>query len=152
MDDTFHITIIGAGLGGLCLAQSLRRAGIRFDVFERDDALDQRAPGYRIRIDAAGQHALSRAWTPDVDGIFHLAASQATPNARFLDTNLVSVGAQAPHRWQQDHLPHDITTPTHTLHALLMTVIHVHVHPRHALELHASTDANMDHRRSRHSY
>ncbi|KAF1006147.1 MAG: 5-methylphenazine-1-carboxylate 1-monooxygenase [Luteibacter sp.] len=140
MDDTFHITIIGAGLGGLCLAQSLRHAGIRFDVFERDDALDQRAQGYRIRIDAAGQHALSRAWTPEMDSIFHLAVSQATPNARFLDTNLVPVNAQAPDSWQEDGGPHDVSIHRQTLRELLMTGIEDRVHFGQAFEHYESID------------
>ena len=55
MSEPLHVTIIGAGLGGLCLAQGLRRRGIAFDVFERDAALGSRPQGYRIRIDAAGQ-------------------------------------------------------------------------------------------------
>lgn len=54
----FHVVIIGAGLGGLCLAQGLKRAGIRFDVYERDPAADSRLQGYRIRIDQNGQQAL----------------------------------------------------------------------------------------------
>ncbi|WNX60033.1 NAD(P)-binding protein [Acinetobacter baumannii] len=54
-----HISIIGAGIGGLCLAQMLKQAHIAFDVFERDPAPNSRTQGYRIRIDADGQLALA---------------------------------------------------------------------------------------------
>ncbi|HIH2644050.1 TPA: NAD(P)-binding protein, partial [Burkholderia cenocepacia] len=46
-----HVAIVGAGLGGLALAQALKQAGIAFDVYERDAAIDSRRQGYRIRID-----------------------------------------------------------------------------------------------------
>ncbi|SPQ23147.1 a32becc4-15eb-4720-9d33-cf3749a3ee8c [Thermothielavioides terrestris] len=45
-----HVLIVGAGLGGLCLAQGLTKHGIRCSVFERDDTPDARAQGYRIKI------------------------------------------------------------------------------------------------------
>ncbi|WP_199032616.1 NAD(P)/FAD-dependent oxidoreductase, partial [Ralstonia sp. ASV6] len=64
MSEPLHVTIIGAGLGGLCLAQGLRRRGIAFDVFERDAAMGSRPQGYRIRIDAAGQRALQDCLPP----------------------------------------------------------------------------------------
>ncbi|MCG0583493.1 NAD(P)-binding protein, partial [Burkholderia cenocepacia] len=54
-----HVAIVGAGLGGLALAQALKQAGIAFDVYERDAAIDSRRQGYRIRIDATGQRALA---------------------------------------------------------------------------------------------
>jgi 2-polyprenyl-6-methoxyphenol hydroxylase-like FAD-dependent oxidoreductase len=34
--DQLAVGIIGAGVGGLCLAQGLKQAGVKVDVFERD--------------------------------------------------------------------------------------------------------------------
>ena len=64
MHEPLHVTIIGAGLGGLCLGQGLRRRGIAFSVFERDQAMSSRPQGYRIRIDADGQDALEACLPP----------------------------------------------------------------------------------------
>ena len=36
-----EIIVVGAGTGGLCLANGLRDAGVNVRVFERDDAQDQ---------------------------------------------------------------------------------------------------------------
>ena len=47
---TFKVLIIGAGLGGLCLAQSLRQANIDFEVFERDSSPWERPQGYRLHL------------------------------------------------------------------------------------------------------
>ncbi|KAI1122055.1 FAD/NAD(P)-binding domain-containing protein [Nemania abortiva] len=44
------VLIIGAGLGGLGLAQGLKKHGIDFVLFERDSTPDARAQGYRIKI------------------------------------------------------------------------------------------------------
>lgn len=43
-----HIIIAGAGLGGLALAQILRKQGISYQIFERSVA--SRAQGYAIGI------------------------------------------------------------------------------------------------------
>ncbi|KAI0439971.1 FAD/NAD(P)-binding domain-containing protein [Xylaria telfairii] len=45
-----HVLIVGAGLGGLCLSQCLRKQGISFEVFERDENEDSRPQGWAIAI------------------------------------------------------------------------------------------------------
>jgi 2-polyprenyl-6-methoxyphenol hydroxylase-like FAD-dependent oxidoreductase len=45
-----QVLLIGAGIGGLALAQGLKKAGIRFSVYERDDAPTSREQGYRLHI------------------------------------------------------------------------------------------------------
>ena len=53
-----RVLIIGGGLGGLCLAQGLRRAGVDVTVYERDHGVGNRWEGYRIHINPAGARAL----------------------------------------------------------------------------------------------
>jgi 2-polyprenyl-6-methoxyphenol hydroxylase-like FAD-dependent oxidoreductase len=54
-----HVLIVGGGLGGLCLAQGLKKAGIAVDVYERDRTPDDRLQGYRIHIEPQGNRALA---------------------------------------------------------------------------------------------
>ena len=59
------ILIIGAGLGGLTLAQGLVKAGFQATVFERDESPTSRAQGYRISIRSLGMKALAALLTPE---------------------------------------------------------------------------------------
>lgn len=60
-----NVIVIGGGIGGLCLAQSLRRTGVPVTVFERDRAaVGSRWEGYRIHVNPAGARAL-RTCLPD---------------------------------------------------------------------------------------
>jgi 2-polyprenyl-6-methoxyphenol hydroxylase-like FAD-dependent oxidoreductase len=54
----FQVAIIGGGMGGLCLANGLKQAGISVAVYERDQSPDSRPQGYRIHIDPQGSTAL----------------------------------------------------------------------------------------------
>lgn len=56
---TPHIIIIGAGLGGLMLAQALRKRGISFEIFERDEHENARQQGWALGLHRYGD---AEAW------------------------------------------------------------------------------------------
>jgi 2-polyprenyl-6-methoxyphenol hydroxylase-like FAD-dependent oxidoreductase len=53
-----HVLIIGGGVGGLALAQGLRKAGISAALYERDESAAVRHQGYRLSLKEAGATAL----------------------------------------------------------------------------------------------
>ncbi|MFJ5988869.1 FAD-dependent oxidoreductase [Lentzea sp. NPDC092896] len=53
-----RIAVIGGGIGGLCLAHGLRRAGVDVAVYERDLSRTDRLQGYRVHINPDGAAAL----------------------------------------------------------------------------------------------
>lgn len=59
-----RVLVIGGGIGGLCLAQGLRRAGVRVAVYERDREPSARLQGYRVHIDPMGSGALHQELPP----------------------------------------------------------------------------------------
>jgi 2-polyprenyl-6-methoxyphenol hydroxylase-like FAD-dependent oxidoreductase len=61
-----HVLIIGAGIGGLCLAQGLRRRGVSVSVYERDRTPDARLQGYRLSIEPPGSAALHDCLPPEL--------------------------------------------------------------------------------------
>ncbi|HWS38495.1 MAG TPA: NAD(P)/FAD-dependent oxidoreductase [Actinoplanes sp.] len=69
-ESALRIIIIGGGIGGLCLAQGLRRAGMDVAVYERDRSRDDRLEGYRIHIDPDGARALHHCLPEEVWKVF----------------------------------------------------------------------------------
>ena len=47
-----RVAVAGGGLGGLCLAQGLLKAGVDVTVYERDTQLAAWRQGYRLHVDA----------------------------------------------------------------------------------------------------
>lgn len=47
---TPHVLILGGGLGGLTLAQSLRKKGLSYQIFERDSNPHARLQGWAIAL------------------------------------------------------------------------------------------------------
>lgn len=98
-----HVTIVGAGLGGLCLAQGLRRAGISFDVYERDEAPAARFQGYRLRIDADGFDALSQCVPEAHAERLRERAAVARMGGRFVTPQLDAANVALPPSWHDAH-------------------------------------------------
>ena len=79
----FHVIIIGGGIGGLCLAQGLRKAGVSAAVYEKGPrrADPHWLQGYQIHINPSGSRAL-RECLPS--GVWDtLIANACVPNAGF---------------------------------------------------------------------
>ena len=53
-----HVVIIGGGIGGLTLAQGLKKSGVSVAVYERDRTRTDRVQGYRVHINSTGSLAL----------------------------------------------------------------------------------------------
>jgi 2-polyprenyl-6-methoxyphenol hydroxylase-like FAD-dependent oxidoreductase len=77
---SLRVAIAGAGLGGLCLAQGLLRAGADVTVYERDAALAGRRQGYRLHVDARAGLALAACLPPDLLALFQ--ATCGSPSRR----------------------------------------------------------------------
>jgi 2-polyprenyl-6-methoxyphenol hydroxylase-like FAD-dependent oxidoreductase len=65
-----RVLVIGGGLGGLCLAQGLRKEGVDVAVYERDAGLAVRTQGHRIHIDTRGEQALCQCLPPSLYELF----------------------------------------------------------------------------------
>ena len=77
------VIVIGGGIGGLCLAQGLRKTGVSVVVYEKGPGgVDPRwLQGYQIHIDPNGAKALQDCLTPPIWGA--LVANAYEPSAGF---------------------------------------------------------------------
>jgi 2-polyprenyl-6-methoxyphenol hydroxylase-like FAD-dependent oxidoreductase len=75
---TLRVAVAGAGLGGLCLARGLLRAGADVTVYERDASLAGRRQGYRLHLDARAGLALQACLPPDSLALFQATCGQAS--------------------------------------------------------------------------
>jgi len=85
---TFKVLIVGGGLGGLCLAQGLKKAGIECEVFERDRSKTDRTQGYRIGINPDGSRALHACLPADLFKAFDLTCGVDSHKFAFLTEGL----------------------------------------------------------------
>ncbi|MEV6034155.1 FAD-dependent monooxygenase [Nonomuraea sp. NPDC052116] len=96
-----HVAVIGGGIGGLCLAQGLKRAGVAVTVYERDRTADSRLQGFRLNIDPSGSVALHACLPPALWEVLVATAGDPGPGIGFLDERmrtLVRIGQDGPDR------------------------------------------------------
>jgi 2-polyprenyl-6-methoxyphenol hydroxylase-like FAD-dependent oxidoreductase len=78
-----RVLIIGGGIGGLCLAQGLRQAGIDVAVFDRAAPAAPDRQGYGFSINRDGDSALRQCLPPDLYELYRATASSA-PTGDFI--------------------------------------------------------------------
>jgi len=79
---------VGGGLGGLCLAQGLVKAGVQVTVFERDRSSSDRLDRYRLHVSPAGSRALRACLTDIAWESFLLGVGDAEGGFGFLTEQL----------------------------------------------------------------
>lgn len=134
---SLRIGIVGAGLGGLCLAQGLARAGIAATVFERDRTADSRWQGYRLRIDGDGQQALRQVMTPRQYELFRQSCSLGGDDC-FIDPQLRALPERKPAHWRpsaqaDDAAERDLSANRQTLREILASGLEGQIRWGHAL-------------------
>ncbi|RAX08104.1 stiblene epoxidase [Photorhabdus bodei] len=89
-----HVGIIGAGIGGTCLAHGLRKNGIKVTVYERNSAASSILPGYGIHINTFGKQALQEC-LPDENWLtFEEASRYIGGQSRFYNERLRLLAVQ----------------------------------------------------------
>ncbi len=83
-----HILIIGGGIGGLCLAQGLVKAGIDVSVYERNSETGEALAGYGIHLTPLGMKALKACLPPTNFAQLDALAGHAGASVRFSDERL----------------------------------------------------------------
>jgi 2-polyprenyl-6-methoxyphenol hydroxylase-like FAD-dependent oxidoreductase len=84
-----HIIIIGGGVGGLALAQNLKKRGISFTLFERDASPASRAQGYRIRVAGRGAEALRECLDNELLNLFEKTCAETKPRMSGAQLNAI---------------------------------------------------------------
>ncbi|KAH7382518.1 hypothetical protein DE146DRAFT_230771 [Phaeosphaeria sp. MPI-PUGE-AT-0046c] len=128
-----HVIIIGAGIGGLALAQGLRKRGISFSVYERDALLDSRFQGNRIKIAGELRHKLVELLNPEVWAILEETSATTVVGETNLRASDASITA-----CRRGRLPPGVGPPLTVdrglLRYALITGIAEHVHFGHQYE------------------
>jgi 2-polyprenyl-6-methoxyphenol hydroxylase-like FAD-dependent oxidoreductase len=83
-DSSFHVVVIGGGIGGLCLAQGLRKAGVPVSVYERDRTPTSRLQGYRIHVSPRGARSLRECLPNDLWDAFEASCGTSPHAFRFI--------------------------------------------------------------------
>ncbi|KAK3681293.1 FAD binding domain-containing protein [Podospora appendiculata] len=72
------VIIVGAGIVGLALAQALKKAGIPFLIYERDQHIDARPSGWGISVSCAALETLLASALPSALGSIQVDPHQRT--------------------------------------------------------------------------
>jgi 2-polyprenyl-6-methoxyphenol hydroxylase-like FAD-dependent oxidoreductase len=98
-----RVLIVGAGTGGLCLAQGLKKDGVAVQVFERDRTPTSQLQGYRLSINETGSRTLRDCLPEAVFEKLTESAAQPSEAVTFFDHRLNRLLAiNLPHHDRRD--------------------------------------------------
>jgi salicylate hydroxylase len=124
----FHVLIIGGGLGGLCLAQGLKKAGISVAVYERDRSSNDRLQGYRIHIESQGNRALHACLPPELFDTYVATAGTGGNGLRIVTEQLKEISFFPAHASNTDPEELDLSVSRITLRQVLLSGLDEIVH------------------------
>ncbi|MFJ8627071.1 FAD-dependent oxidoreductase [Kitasatospora sp. NPDC093550] len=90
------VLVAGAGLGGLCLAHGLLRAGVDVRVLEREDGPHSRYQGFRIALNAHGLDALHACLPERLHALLAAVSGPMAGERRVVDQRLREVRRLGP--------------------------------------------------------
>jgi 2-polyprenyl-6-methoxyphenol hydroxylase-like FAD-dependent oxidoreductase len=111
-----RVAVAGGGLGGLCLAHGLLRAGADVTVYERDASLTGRRQGYRLHVDARAGLALQACLPPESLTLFQATCGQASSRLTVVSEKLRVLHEQvAPDNSADPYAPATLSTSVNRL-------------------------------------
>lgn len=128
--DSLKALIIGGGIGGLCLAQGLKKAGIAFEIFERNRNNDSWLEGYRINIAAIGSQALHRCLPANLWDAFLAGAGDPHESLGFMTEqlkDLLVVDADMRVNYTRDPARQEYAAGRRTLRYILQSGLDEHI-------------------------
>ncbi|QIS14318.1 FAD-dependent oxidoreductase [Nocardia arthritidis] len=87
-NEPLKVIVAGGGIGGLALANGLRRAGVQVSVHERDTLRTDRLQGFRIHISPHGSRALAELLSPEMYSTFVASSGKGGNGLGFMTEQL----------------------------------------------------------------
>jgi 2-polyprenyl-6-methoxyphenol hydroxylase-like FAD-dependent oxidoreductase len=127
-----HVVIIGGGIGGLTLAQGLKKSGVSAAVYERDRTRTDRVQGYRVHINPTGSLALHECLPAPLFEAFTRTCGRPTEGIRFVTEQMKVLLAldrlNAPARFRGDGVAQHRSVSRITLRQVLLSGLEDTVH------------------------
>jgi len=127
-----HVVIIGGGIGGLTLAQGLKKSGVSVAVYERDRTRTDRVQGYRVHINPTGSLALHECLPAPLFEAFTRTCGRPAGGIRFVTEQMKVLlaldGRNAPAQFTGEGLAQHRSVSRITLRQVLLSGLEDSVH------------------------
>jgi len=127
-----QVVIIGGGIGGLTLAQGLKKSGVSAAVYERDRTRTDRVQGYRVHINPTGSLALHECLPPRLFEAFTRTCGRPAGGIRFVTEQMKVLlaldGRNAPAQFTEKGVAQHRSVSRITLRQVLLSGLEDAVH------------------------